>query len=147
MASSSKVLSCGVVPFREHDGALQLLVIQHRGGHWGFPKGRREAKDKNDLDNALRELSEETGLSAEQVVIDPAEQIREEYRYQRRGAQVSKVVIFFIGKVLDPNAAISVPLDELRAYRWVSFKECATLLGKRSSSLLAEINRRLPSSQ
>ena len=43
----------------------QVLVIRqrtHTGEHWGLPKGHPEANE-NDLDTALRELEEETGVA------------------------------------------------------------------------------------
>lgn len=39
-----------------------LLVNDARSKKWGFPKGHREKYDLNDLDTAIRECEEETGL-------------------------------------------------------------------------------------
>ena len=41
----------------------KILLIRSKGGFWGFPKGHREKKeDKNSLDNAIREVKEETNI-------------------------------------------------------------------------------------
>ena len=46
-----------------------LLVHDTRSGKWGFPKGHRETFDKSDLDCAIREVNEETGLVADDFVV------------------------------------------------------------------------------
>ena len=46
-----------------------LLVHDTRSGKWGFPKGHRETYDKSDLDCAIREVGEETGLTADDFVV------------------------------------------------------------------------------
>lgn len=43
-----------------------LMVCARRSGIWSFPKGRRK-KSENILENALRELTEETGLCREHI--------------------------------------------------------------------------------
>ena len=40
----------------------KILLIRSKGGFWGFPKGHREKEDKNSLDNAIREVKEETNI-------------------------------------------------------------------------------------
>jgi 8-oxo-dGTP pyrophosphatase MutT (NUDIX family) len=46
-----------------------LLVHDARSGKWGFPKGHREASDDSDLQTAMRECYEETGLVMEDYAI------------------------------------------------------------------------------
>ena len=46
-----------------------LLVHDARSSKWGFPKGHRESYDKCDLDTAVREVWEETGLVREDYTI------------------------------------------------------------------------------
>lgn len=41
-----------------------LLVHDTRSGKWGFPKGHKEPCDATDIDTAIRECKEETGLTA-----------------------------------------------------------------------------------
>jgi 8-oxo-dGTP pyrophosphatase MutT (NUDIX family) len=45
------------------DLSCTLLVHDTRSGKWGFPKGHREPEDANDLQTAIREVWEETGLT------------------------------------------------------------------------------------
>jgi ADP-ribose pyrophosphatase YjhB (NUDIX family) len=51
------------------DLSSTILVRDARTGKWGFPKGHREAYDKNDLDTATRECYEEIGLMPEDYTI------------------------------------------------------------------------------
>ena len=55
--------SCGAIVYREGHGQIELLLIKHRfGGHWSFPKGHMESGE-TEVQTALREVKEETGLS------------------------------------------------------------------------------------
>ena len=56
--------SCGGVVFTRTDGAIRYLIIRHRGGHCGFPKGHMEG-DETEAETARREVFEETGLQPE----------------------------------------------------------------------------------
>ncbi len=56
----------------EHDGEIEVLMIQRArregdpwSGHMGFPGGRRDREDADDLQCALRETREEIGLDLE----------------------------------------------------------------------------------
>ena len=54
--------SCGALVYRKKQDKYELLLIKHRyGGHWSFPKGHVE-QGENELQTALREIKEETGL-------------------------------------------------------------------------------------
>ena len=60
--------------FRDGDGALHLVLVRRgeggiHGGQLAFPGGRCEADDPTPLDTAVREASEETGLSRDGIEI------------------------------------------------------------------------------
>jgi bis(5'-nucleosidyl)-tetraphosphatase len=110
------VLSCGGIPFRVKSGDIELLLIQHYAGHWGFPKGRREAFDADDIANAIREISEETGLSNGKtfsLVLPESVQFVEQYTYKRKGVEIQKKVVLFLAFV-EAEAEIAIPKGELK---------------------------------
>ena len=50
---------CRTVP----DGAIEVLVVHRpRYDDWSLPKGKLDAGDRSELDCAVREVGEETGL-------------------------------------------------------------------------------------
>ncbi len=51
--------SCGVVLVNLDS----ILILQYPQGHWDLPKGHIEENDNNHKQTALRELTEETGIS------------------------------------------------------------------------------------
>ena len=56
--------SCGAVLFTKRNGAIEYVLIMEPNGSYGFPKGHRRSKE-TDVDCALREIKEETGIDAE----------------------------------------------------------------------------------
>jgi 8-oxo-dGTP pyrophosphatase MutT (NUDIX family) len=54
--------SCGALVFRRAGQGLEVLLLQHRGGHWDFPKGHMEPGE-SERETALREVLEESGLT------------------------------------------------------------------------------------
>ncbi len=53
--------SCGAIVFREIEGETRVLLVQHKPGHWSFPKGHKE-QGESDHETAIREVYEETGV-------------------------------------------------------------------------------------
>jgi bis(5'-nucleosidyl)-tetraphosphatase len=89
-----KERSFGVVPVRRDGGGLLYLLIRHRAGHWSFPKGRAEPGE-TPMETALRELREETGVA--EVRVDADHVFTERYATVRRGRDVDKTVMYFLG--------------------------------------------------
>ena len=97
--------SCGAVVFyRSAQGIRILLVKNHNGKYWSFPKGHVE-KGENEKETALREIKEETGLSVK---------IYENYRqisdYCPFG-KIKKRVIFFLAET--PTDQVHIQHDEI----------------------------------
>lgn len=128
--------SCGIVPYREVQGEIRYLVISSavtKREHWEFPKGGVEAGER-EIDTALRELWEETGVKDVRVLPGYREPIR--YIYRRPEGLVSKQVVYFIARVGDP----SVKLREVEAkdYRWADYDEARKLLRHANARALLE---------
>ena len=92
--------SFGVVPIREHEGFQQFLLVQHKAGHWGFPKGHADPGELP-IQTARREFEEETGLSLQRLHEHPT--FSESYAVVKRksGKRLWKTVTYFLGEVAD----------------------------------------------
>lgn len=115
-----KDFSCGVIPYRLVDGEREFLLIQHKAGHWSFPKGHPE-DGETELETARRELEEETGIAV--VEIDADQPFEESYTFTKRsGKRVSKRVLYFLGQV-ESDQAITCQEAEVSDYAWGSAKK------------------------
>lgn len=134
--------SCGIVPYREEGGVVRYLVVSSavtRREHWEFPKGGVEEGER-EIDTALRELREETGVVDVQLVRGFREPIH--YVYRRPEGLISKQVVYFIGVVGDP--AVVLREVECKDYRWADFEEARKLLRhSNAKSLLERVHARI----
>tara|TARA_B100000029_G_scaffold354192_1_gene346974 strand:- start:547 stop:963 length:417 start_codon:yes stop_codon:yes gene_type:complete len=107
--------SCGVILFNEQE----ILLLQHsdkkKQGHWDFPKGHVE-DGETELQTALRELAEETGITDVEVFPDFNHTIS--YHIMKEGRRVFKEVTFFIGITIKKKISIS---DEHQAFAWLDY--------------------------
>ena len=107
--------SCGVIPYRVKDGGCEFLLIQHKAGHWAFPKGHPEDAEEH-AETARRELEEETGLG--HVELDEAHPFEEFYEFTKRsGKHVRKRVIYFLGEVVT-DQALRIQVSEVSDFAW-----------------------------
>ena len=124
--------SCGVLPYRMINGQKQfLLVLETCSQCWSLPKGHIE-EEETDVQAALRELYEETGLTAQ---LDTTRVASVEYPIS---SFARKQVVFYPGKV---DGTPRVREGEIETYKWVTAEElkeylfpdtyeaCKTLLG------------------
>lgn len=107
--------SCGIIPVYATAGQpRQYLLVQHKAGHWGFPKGHPE-NDETTLETALRELKEETGLTPDSLIDDVP--FAERYIFRKRsGKVVDKNVTYFIGFIA--TTTVDYQDDELQDAAW-----------------------------
>ena len=106
--------SCGVLPYRMVNGRKEfLLVFESYSKCWSLPKGHVEAGE-TDVQTALRELEEETGLTAR---LDTSHVASIEYSIS---AFARKRVSFYLGEV---TGTPKVREGEIDKYKWVSFGE------------------------
>lgn len=106
--------SCGVLPYRIVDGQREYLIVFEQFSQcWSFPKGHMEAGE-TEIQTALRELIEETGLTA---VLDTGKSAVIEYPIS---SIARKQVVFFLGEVSGTPRARQ---GEIEAFRWVKADE------------------------
>lgn len=121
--------SCGAIVYRENNDIIEYLVISHKSDkHWCFPKGHVE-NNESEIETALREVLEETGLNIELV-----EGFRKKIKYHTRRNTI-KEVVFFLGES-DKNQTITLQATEISDFRWASFDKILDMLPHQSSRKL-----------
>lgn len=101
--------------------------------HWEFPKGGVEEGER-EIQTALRELEEETGVKDVRILPGFRAPIR--YIYRRPEGLVSKQVVYFIGRVGDPKVVLR--LEEAKDYRWATYDETYRLIRHANARILLE---------
>lgn len=105
--------SCGVIPYRQTGDEKEYLMLLQTNGCWSFPKGHMDAGEL-ETETALRELLEETGLTA--TLIPGARTVSE---YDIRPL-TRKQVVLFLGEV---HGDVIPQEKEIVNYRWVKAGE------------------------
>ena len=109
--------SCGVVLFNSG----KVLLLRHSplssrgGGHWDFPKGHID-DGETEIQRALRELEEETGIAHANVIDGFRETIT--YTFSGGKKQIGKEVVFFIATTKESKVTLS---HEHIDYSWLDF--------------------------
>jgi len=111
------VKSCGILAVRKRDEGHDLLVMKHRH-RYDLPKGHLE-EGETDLECALREWTEETGVAADdlELVSNCTYEISYQTKYKRYvGALVSKTVRLFVAHV---GAELEIHPTEHADFEWL----------------------------
>lgn len=129
-ALAQRERSCGVVVYT--GAPREYLLLHYPSGHWDFPKGHVE-RGEADLEAALREVREETGLRDVQVLPGFAHTF--EYFYKREGAAMHKAVTYFVGR--SPSRAVRIS-HEHRGFVWLPYEQAlAKITYENARDLLA----------
>lgn len=110
-----KVISAGILLFRETPERSFLLMRSKK--RWDVPKGHVE-RGETETEGALRELYEETGVSAEQVRLDPTFRFEMNLKFKAAymgGRMIDKDYIIFLGYV---SSEVEIVLAEHDSSQW-----------------------------
>lgn len=130
--------SCGVILFRK-DPVLSFLLMQH-ADRWDLPKGHIDAGE-TELECALREMEEETGLSRTAVRLDDTFRFAETYypSYKRYpGEKIEKTLVIFLGW-LDEDLPLT--LTEHAGHEWLPWNPPHRLQKNTIDPLLKEVEQ------
>jgi bis(5'-nucleosidyl)-tetraphosphatase len=135
-----QVKSCGFILFKRDrtDPQKSFLLMKHLD-RYDLPKGHVEPGE-SDLECALREMTEETGIPASEVKIEPDFQYRSVYypEYARYNNEViEKTLIIFLGWVDAPTVMLS---SEHLGYEWIDWHPPHQLQAQTIDPLLAEVS-------
>lgn len=110
--------SAGGVVLRRIEGEIRVLLIRDRFRKWGLPKGHVEPGE-DDIRAALREVEEETGLSA---LIPGPEVTTIDWTFCIDGRRVHKYCSFFL---IGSPAGDPVPEESegITDCRWVALPQ------------------------
>jgi 8-oxo-dGTP pyrophosphatase MutT (NUDIX family) len=115
--------SAGGVVYRVVDGAPLYLLIRDSYKNWGFPKGHVEQGELPE-GAALREVSEETGLSdlALRGLIETID-----WHFRFRGKLIHKICHFYLMETAESSTSPQ-RTEGITACRWLPFDEAEELI-------------------
>ena len=115
------IKSCGFVAFRQIENQNYYLIIKSLNGDVGFPKGHMEGEE-GELQTAIRELKEETGVEVEAV---PGFRRQIEYPLTRIPDAI-KQSVYFLGRCTSDNVICQE--SEVAEACFVSYEEALKML-------------------
>ncbi|MBA4496432.1 NUDIX domain-containing protein [Paenactinomyces guangxiensis] len=119
----------------------KVLLVQHKEGHWGFPKGQIE-QGETELQAACRELQEETGAFWNGILNPKRVKLSEEYLVHTvKGLR--KSVVYFVAFTCDMK--LNWQPGEIVNARWLSLNQINQLRSFYSKKLLAPLDKILQS--
>lgn len=107
--------SCGALIFyRNKQGVRVLLVKNHNGRYWSFPKGHIELNE-TEKQTAVREIKEETNLDVQ--IIDGFREVSDYCPF----GNIKKRVVFFLAQAFTDDV-IDQP-EEIDSHIWVDIQQ------------------------
>lgn len=122
------------------EAAEKLFLLMRHSNRWDLPKGHCD-DDESFRETAIREMEEETGISSDQVILDPNFQfdLRYQVTYRRHGDQVfDKHVRYFLGKLPEK---LEIQVTEHESFRWFAWQPPHQIQAETIDPLLAAITQ------
>lgn len=139
--AAAELRAAGLIVFRRKrfTGPFEYLLLQTSYGrhHWTPPKGHVDPGE-SDIQTALRETEEESGLNESSLNV--VKDVRKTLNYEVRGKP--KIVIYWLAELMDYNTPIRLS-HEHQEYRWVSVDSACRLLHDTTGQALREVDEEL----
>lgn len=140
----AKLKSCGFLIYRDESPennppttGRSFLLMKHTR-RWDLPKGHVDG-DETNRECALRELAEETGITINDIEIDPHFKFKSKYKvtYKRFGDQpVKKKLIIYLARLISD---VEIKITEHKGFEWFDWSPPHVIQEKTIDPLLAEV--------
>jgi len=130
-----EIRACGVLVIRE-EPERSFLLMKH-AKRWDLPKGHLD-EGETDLECALRELREETGIKAKEIELLEGFQWITHYEVnsKRFGERCHKTVVIYLARLLKP---VKIKVTEHPGYEWVKWQPPHQIQAQTIDQLLAAV--------
>ena len=136
--SSSELKSCGVLVFRNAP-AEQFLLMRH-ADRWDLPKGHVDPGE-TEVECALRELREETGIAAGDVEFDPGFRFTAQYTVRPKrfaGREMLKTLVVFLARF---KRDVEISPSEHAGFAWFAWQPPHAIQQNTIDPLLAAVEQ------
>ena len=115
---------------------ISFLLLKHPN-RWDLPKGHVDPGETN-MECAIRELTEETGIQKQDLIIDPEFRYKQKYMVNSKrtnGKPKRKTLIIYAAKLIQP---VELKLTEHDSFQWFDWAPPHTIQEKTIDPLLQE---------
>ncbi|MBA2115939.1 bis(5'-nucleosyl)-tetraphosphatase [Bremerella alba] len=118
---------------------IESFLLMKHPKRWDLPKGHVD-EGETDMQCALRELEEETGISAEDITVDPNFRYQLQYvvNYKKKfgGADTLKTVVYFLARL---DKEVELNLTEHGDAQWFAWDPPHEIQEQTINPLLAAV--------
>ncbi|GAA4423611.1 MULTISPECIES: bis(5'-nucleosyl)-tetraphosphatase [Bremerella] len=136
-SSMPQTRACGFLIVKG-DPIESFLLMKHPS-RWDLPKGHVD-EGETDMQCALRELEEETGITADDITVDPSFRYELQYvvSYKKKfgGADALKTVVYFLARL---DRDVELKLTEHGDAKWLPWNPPHDIQEKTINPLLASV--------
>lgn len=128
--------SCGVLIIRG-DPVREFLLMRH-SDRWDLPKGHVDPGE-TEMQCALRELREETGIGAADVQLMDGFRFESQYPVRTKSGQVyDKTLVLFLGRLVRD---VTIAVTEHLSYEWFAWNPPHRIQAWTIDPLLAKLEQ------
>ena len=127
--------SCGFLIVREAP-ELSFLLMKHPN-RWDLPKGHID-DDESKLQCAFRELWEETGITADDILVDSNFKFEHQYVIHDKQTDQTreKELTIYLAQLIHP---VQIKLTEHEGYKWFAWQPPHSIQSQTIDPLLAQL--------
>lgn len=132
----SELKACGVLVV-QGDPIREFLLMKHPD-RWDLPKGHVDPGE-GEIECALRELEEETGIPPQAITLDPDFRFVHQYKVQSRrtgGEWWPKTLVIFLGRL---QQAVDITTTEHESFAWFPWNPPHRIQEQTIDPLLASV--------